>query len=119
MNASTRASKPEAWDPEVTPVSREDASAVAVSATRARLALVQQTRREAIYAARRGRSVRATDPGMGPPRAQQITLDDSGATATRPAPPKSGNPVALVMAVLTSLGALAAAIQQLISALGH
>ena len=118
MSASTRASKPEAWDPEVTPVSREDASAVAVSATRARLALVQQTRREAIYAARRGRSVRATDPGMGPPRAQQITLDDSGAPAPSPAPPQR-NVVGLVLATLAALGTLAGAVQQLISALGH
>ncbi len=121
MSASTRASKHEAWDPEVTPVSREDASAVAVSATRARLALVQQSRRDAIYAARRERSNRATDPGLGPlqpARAQLDTLPDSGAPAPRPAPPK-GNPVALVMAVLAALGTLATAVQQLISALGH
>jgi len=114
MSASTRASNPEL---DVTPTSREDASALAVSATRARLALVQQTRREAIYAARRGRSARATDPGLGPARAQQITLDDSGATAPSPAPPKSK--VGLALAVLTALGTLAAAVQQLVSALGH
>lgn len=119
MSERTPANKSEAWDADVTPTSREDASAVAVSATRARLALVQQARRDAIYTARRGRSARATDPGLGlsPPRAQQITLDDSGAMAPRTEPPKSK--VGLVLAVLTALGTLAAAVQQLVSALGH
>lgn len=108
-------------DLDTTPVSREDSSAVAVSLTRARLALVQQARRGAIYEARRARSARATDPGLGPlqpARAQQDTLPDSEAPAPRPEPPAK-SPVALVLAVLAALGTLAGAVQQLVSALGH
>lgn len=116
MSGSTRGS-----NPDITPVSRQDSATLAVSVTRARLALVQNERRQAIYEARRGRSSRATDPGIGPapePRAQLDTLDDSGAPAPSPAPPQR-NVVGLVLATLAALGTLAGAVQQLISALGH